>query len=259
MNSQPKVAILRTDGTNCDEELAMAFRMAGGEPEMVHVNELLSDKKALEDYQMLALPGGFSYGDDVLSGKVLANELINRLSDQIYNFIEDDKLVLGICNGFQVLVRAGLLPWQMGPAEDVSLVYNDSGSFECRWVRLKVTESKCVFTRGLAGEVFDMPVAHGEGKLVVEDEAVGERLAEEELVVVQYADDKGKITGKYPDNPNGSYAAIAGICNTSGRIFGLMPHPERNTLRHHHPDWQRPGAKLTNCLRFFENAVGYFK
>lgn len=254
---KPKIAILRTDGTNCDEELFYAFEKAGGSPEMVHINQLIKKEKQLKDYQILGLPGGFSYGDDILSGKILANEMRHLLKDQLDSFIEQKKLLIGICNGFQTLVRMGYLPWHMKPAEDVSLIFNDSGHFECRWIKVRVAKSNCVFTQGLEQTVFDMPVAHGEGKLVVKNKSVEQKIMRNKHVVFQYVNDREQVTMKYPANPNGSFHSIAGMCDSSGHILGLMPHPERNTLYHHHPNWRIHRVRLCNSI--FENAVTYFK
>lgn len=254
---KPKIAILRTDGTNCDEELFYAFEKAGGSPEMVHVNQLIHKEKNLKDYQILSLPGGFSYGDDILSGKILANELRNRLKSQLDAFIAENKLLIGICNGFQTLVRMGYLPWNMKPAEEVSLIFNDSGHFECRWIKIQVARSNCVFTKGLEKMIFDMPVAHGEGKFVVKNKAVGKKIINNNHVVFQYVNDMEKVTMDYPANPNGSFHSIAGITDLTGHILGLMPHPERNTLSHHHPNWRSRRVRLCNPI--FENAVTYFK
>jgi len=254
---KPKIAILRTDGTNCDEELFYAFERAGGSSEMVHVNQLIHKEKNLRDFQILGLPGGFSYGDDILSGKILANELRNRLKSQLDTCIAEKKLLIGICNGFQTLVRMGYLPWSMQPAEEVSLIFNDSGHFECRWIQIQVARSNCVFSRGLDNMIFDMPVAHGEGKFVVKNKAVGQKIIDNNHTVFQYVNDREKITMDYPENPNGSFHSIAGITDLTGHILGLMPHPERNTLSHHHPNWRSKPVRLCNPI--FENAVTYFK
>jgi len=254
---KPKIAILKTDGTNCDEELCFAFSQAGGRSEIVHINSLISGKKQLNTFHILGLPGGFSYGDDILSGKILANELRHQLKRQIDAFIAQNKLVIGICNGFQSLVRMGYLPWTMDPAEDVSLIGNNSGHFECRWIRLRVVKSRCVFTNTLVGEVFEMPVAHGEGKLVVKNNAIFKKLQNNKHIIFQYIDMNGKPTMTYPHNPNGSIGAIAGIVDTTGRILGLMPHPERHTLLHHHPNWRRD-VFTHPCNAIFEHAVSYF-
>lgn len=256
---KPKIAILRTDGINCDEELFFAFHQAGGEPKMVHINDFLKQKRELEDFQILALPGGFSYGDDILSAKILANELYYRLGDKLSKFIEKGKLIIGICNGFQVLIRMGFLPWQMKPAEDFSLIFNDSGKFECRWIRLRIKKTKCFFTKDLEEQILELPVAHGEGKFIAGNQTLIKKLEKENLIVFQYVDQKDKPTEKYPDNPNGSIKAIAGITDRTGRILGLMPHLERNILPHHHPNWTFSNKKIASCLPIFKNAVNYFK
>jgi len=255
---KPKVAILQTDGINCDHELAFAFEKAGGKVEWIHVNQLFSRTKKLLHYQILALPGGFSYGDDILSGKILANELLNKLGSVVEQFISQDTLLIGVCNGFQTLVRMGYLPWRMKPAEDVSLVFNDSGSFQCRWIRLRISDSACVFTRGLVDQIFELPVAHGEGKLITRNKFIQNRILKNHHAVVQYVDQKGLVTYRFPDNPNGSSYAIAGLTDETGRIFGLMPHPERNILPHQHPEWQTENFKHVSCLPIFKNAIAYF-
>jgi len=253
---KPKIAILQTDGINCDSELLYAFKIAGGRPAAVHINELTTKQKRLSDYQILGLPGGFSYGDDILSGKILANELIHKLGREIDNFVSRNKLIIGICNGFQVLIRMGLLPWKMKPAENVSLMFNDSGHFECRWIRLKIEPSNCVFTQDLEGKIFEMPVAHGEGKFIVENNKTKRRLKKKKHVAARYVDRDGNKISRYPDNPNGSYEAIAAVCNSTGRILGIMPHPERNILLHQQPNFRR--KKINTCLPIFKKAIDYF-
>ncbi|MGB4520536.1 MAG: phosphoribosylformylglycinamidine synthase I, partial [Candidatus Omnitrophota bacterium] len=256
----PKVCILRTAGTNCDKETAFAFSSVGADTELVHVNKLITKEKKLSEYQVLALPGGFSYGDDVSSGKILANELRTKLIDDLKKFIEDGKLIIGICNGFQVLVKSGLLPGNDTFAQEASLIINDSGKFEDRWVYLKSVKSKaksekCVWTRGLP-EVIYLPVAHGEGKFVVQDKTVLERLQKDSEVVFQYCNQAGDLSG-YPDNPNGSLDNIAGICDRTGRIFGMMPHPERHIGVFQHPRWL--GKDEGVGLNIFKNGVEYVK
>jgi len=187
----------------------------------------------LDDYQILALPGGFSHGDYIAAGKVLAQDLSQSLGEKIQKFIDEDKLIIGICNGFQVLVKSGFLPrLDYKNEQTVTLTYNDSGNFEDRWVKLRSPENNCVWTKGV--ESIDLPVAHGEGKFVADEEII-ERLFEQNLVVFQYADQNGNPTMSYSENPNGSMYSIAGICDETGRVFGLMPHPERyNNPNNHH-------------------------
>lgn len=252
-----KVCVLRTAGTNCDKETAFSFQKAGASVELVHINKLASQGKDLHSYQILAFPGGFSYGDDIASGKIFANELKYKLVDELKKFIADGKLIIGICNGFQILVKSGLLPGEAGLKQTTSLIINDSGKFEDRWVYLKAS-GKCVWTKNLA-EVIYLPVAHGEGKFVA-DKSVLKSLENSGQVVFKYCDEKGNVDCGYPNNPNGSLESIAGICDQTGRIFGLMPHPERHVSFLQHPRWT--GAKTTATgggLKIFENAVQYAK
>ncbi|MBI4267964.1 MAG: phosphoribosylformylglycinamidine synthase I [Chloroflexi bacterium] len=248
-----RVIILRAPGTNCDLETQFAFEEAGAVASTVHVNQLISHQQRLADYQIMVIPGGFTYGDDIGAGKVLANELRVKLGKDIQRFIEDGKLMLGICNGFQVLVKAGYLP---EPAktlpQSVTLANNDCGKFECRWVHLRVNkESPCVFTEGI--ESMYLPVAHGEGKLMAEP-----AIAAQLKVALYYADEHGDTTAGYPYNPNGSINNIAGICDASGRIFALMPHPERHIRGTQHPQWTRLGAKKRgDGYQIFRNAVSW--
>lgn len=246
-----KTLILRAPGTNCDVETAFAFQQAGAMVESVHVNQLLRGEKRLAHYQIMVVPGGFTYGDDIAAGKVLANELRLKLGADIARFVENGGLILGICNGFQVLVKAGILPRVSdGSSPLLTLTTNDSGKFECRWVHLVVDKEKpCVFTEGI--DRMYLPVAHGEGK-VVADPGVLPKLN----VVLYYADEQGNTDAGYPHNPNGSLGNIAGICDTSGRVFALMPHPERHIRGTQHPQWTRQGAKkYGDGFQIFLNAV----
>jgi len=233
---KPRVVILRVAGTNCDLETEWAMRMAGAIVERVHLNQFLSGKKKLKDYQALIIPGGFSYGDDIAAGKVLANQLIYRLRNELYQFIEKKKPVLGICNGFQVLVKTGLLPG-FASHQQVTLTWNDSGHFECRWVHLKVEASICPFTHNLP-EIIQLPVAHAEGKFLPENKKVMQTLQKGKQVVFRYVTPSGE-KATYPYNPNGSVEGVAGICSSNGLLLGMMPHPERCTLVQHFPDWLR--------------------
>jgi phosphoribosylformylglycinamidine synthase len=254
---KPKVCVLRAAGTNCDQETAFAFQKAGAEPKLIHVNKIINRDISLDDYQILAIPGGFTYGDDIAAGKILANELKTRLSDDIKKFIAEGKLIIGICNGFQILVKAGLLPGNDRFRQEASLIINDSGKFEDRWVYLR-SQVKCVWTKGLP-EIIYLPVAHGEGKFVIKDKTVLERLKKNNQIVFRYCDEKGKAGG-YPYNPNGAIEHIAGICDGTGRIMGLMPHPERHIEIHQHPRWtQMKHKKEGDGLQIFENGVEYAK
>lgn len=230
-----KVLILRSAGTNCDRETAHAFEKVGAKTESRHVNELLAEPQLLHEYRILALPGGFSYGDDVAAGRILATELKVKVLPELRKFIDEDKgLVLGICNGFQVLVNTGLLPG--------TLTHNASHRYIDKWVELEVCTDKCAFTR--PGERYFVPIAHAEGKYVA-DERDLDRL-----------DASGQVAFRYVDNPNGSKRDIAGVCDATGRVLGLMPHPERHMEPWHHPHWTRAGlAAEGDGLKLFRNAV----
>ena len=231
------VCILQSDGTNCDNELFYAFKKYGGSPEFVHVNELRNKSKSLKNFDILALPGGFSYGDDVVSGKIWAIELISFLKGEIENFRKKGGLIIGICNGFQVLIRTGLLPFGKMGKMDATLSNNDSGHFECRWIDLKTERSKCIFLRGNYN-IGHFAVNHGEGKFFSSPEVI-KKVEDGNLVVFRYADQNGKPTQKYPENPNGSLNAIAGVTDPTGRILGLMPHPEKFIDITQYPNWRR--------------------
>jgi phosphoribosylformylglycinamidine synthase subunit PurQ / glutaminase len=251
---QPRVCVLRTDGTNCDEETAFAFQKAGGLPRLVHVNALRSGVDSLMRYTILAIPGGFSYGDDIAAGAVLAHELISFLRDQLQVFVDAGRLVIGICNGFQALVRTGLLPLQTMGVPKATLTTNDSGRFECRWIQLVFSyDSPCVFAKGLVGNVIELPIAHGEGRFVVED-AVLRDMHDQHLAPLRYHD-HGHPATRYPYNPNGSLDGIAGVCDPTGRVFGLMPHPERFVVRTQHPNWRRFDYGKPHGLALFQNAI----
>lgn len=252
-----RVCVLFAAGTNCDAETAYAFRLVGAQTETVHINDLKAGRVKVSSFHILAIPGGFSYGDYIASGRILANELRHNLADQITTFLQNSGLIIGICNGFQVLVKSGLLPAFSRPFErqSVTLDSNDSGRYEDRWVRLKTEPSVCVFTQGLP-EFIELPVAHAEGKFIVGNNSILRKLDTGRQIVFRYVDANG-FPGRYPDNPNGSVESIAGICDPTGRIFGLMPHPERNILREHHPNWRHRPPAQPDGIAIFERAVRY--
>jgi phosphoribosylformylglycinamidine synthase len=254
----PKVLVLTGYGINCDIETQHAFKLAGASAERVHINDLINGKEKLSDYHILSFPGGFSFGDDIASGKVLANMVKYNIGEQIQEFIDSGKLILGICNGFQAIVKMGLLPGFNDDhiTQEVTLTYNDSGRFEDRWVHLKANKiSKCVFTKGI--ENIYLPVRHGEGKFVAKNPQVLEKLKRGNHIVFQYVDTEGKSAG-YPHNPNGSVNNIAAICDKTGRVFGMMPHPEAFQHRTNHPRWTREELPEEGAgIAIFRNAVEY--
>jgi phosphoribosylformylglycinamidine synthase len=252
----PRVLVLRAPGTNCDQETAYAFQQAGAKAELFHVNRLLEQPRLPQDYQILCVPGGFSYGDDVAAGRILGNLIRHHLHDALTDFRAAGKLILGICNGFQVLLKSGLLLSSDDDGPPATLTWNDSGRFEDRWVRLSVQGDNCVFLQGMTE--FELPVAHAEGKFVTRDRDVLSRLTASGQLVLRYAGRADSEDVDYPANPNGSYANVAGVCDDTGRVLGLMPHPERNVDATHHPQWTRRRCQAGDGLRLFDNAVRYF-
>jgi phosphoribosylformylglycinamidine synthase len=277
----PKALILRAPGINRDEDAAAAIELAGGRPERIHINRVVEGAARLADYALLIIPGGFSYGDHLGAGKLLAVDLAHRLSEALAAFVADGRPVIGICNGFQVLVKAGILPgddnrrWTIDDKGDelssivhrpssATLTDNVSGRFECRWVQLAADPgSRCAFTQGIDRPI-EVPVAHGEGRFVARDPATLQALRAGGQVALRYvaADGGGILTDgravAYPDNPNGSDDAIAGVCNPAGNVLGLMPHPEDAILPHQHPRWTRePWRMEGDGLALFRNAVRY--
>lgn len=244
--SKPQAIILRTAGTNCDQETAAALVMAGAEPSILHINQVLAQKDLLEGFDLLIIPGGFSYGDDVAAGKILANELRFKLVDALDKFIGRGKRVIGICNGFQVLVKAGYLPGTADHSQTVTLSNNDSGHFQCHWVQLKREKSACRWLNNTDVQ-WDLPIAHGEGKFIPQDSKTLATLEGNGQVVFRYSG----------TNPNGSARAIAGICNAAGNVVGLMPHPERHVSISQHPEWSkgRQKNKVPVGLQFFKALV----
>ena len=284
--SQTNVLILRAAGTNCDLETQHAWELAGARAERVHIRQLVEQPRLLADYQILTIPGGFSYGDDIAAGRIFAAQLQRHLVEHLQSFIDAGKLVLGICNGFQILVKAGLLPrlpGDAGPsnADDTApctITYNDPPGFQDRWVRLFAHDSPCVFTE--PNRFYEMPIAHGEGRVVFADgrsldAAIDSGLhalcyvptdvgVEDAAAMAHEANWLGGRTrtseGQTPYNPNGSHADIAGLCDPTGRVLGLMPHPERFVTGTQHPCWtSQPEREAGDGLAIFQRAVGYFE
>jgi phosphoribosylformylglycinamidine synthase I len=252
---KPKAIVLRAAGINCDNETRYALELAGSDVDRIHINQLIQNSTMLDQYQILVFPGGFSYGDDVAAGKILANQIVHHLYDNIQAFLDKGKLVLGICNGFQVLVKTGILPGFDTKQSHVTISYNDSDKFEDRWVHLKPLSDHCVFLE--QGRTLYLPIAHGEGKVVPRDNKVLAQLESGHHIALQYVDEKGE-QGPYPINPNGSVLGIAGLTDQTGRVLGLMPHPERNIHPTHHPHWTRNRGNI-DCdgMTVFKNAVAY--
>ncbi|MEM8496254.1 MAG: phosphoribosylformylglycinamidine synthase subunit PurQ [Planctomycetota bacterium] len=250
----PKVLILRTAGTNCDVELAHAFTLAGAEPQTLHLNALIEQPEKLADFQIIGFPGGFSYGDDIAAGRILANRLKHHLYEPLLAAIDRGVPMIGICNGFQVLVKLGLLPdpHTPGRVQTATLADNTSGRFQDRWLPVTVPgETKCVWTRSESAPLPDheLPIAHGEGRFVAPDD------------VLDTLEANGQVALRYADNPNGSLRDIAGICDPTGLVFGLMPHPERFVTATQHPAWTRltpeQRAAESTGLTYFRNAVAH--
>lgn len=276
--SSPRICVLRAPGTNCDLETAHAFELAGGQADRVHLFRLLENPNLLSDYQILCVPGGFSYGDDIGAGVIFSRQLRGQLNDVMREFLSADKLVLGICNGFQVILKAGLL--MRRGVEDtetngarfedqVTLTWNNSGRYTDRWVRLKTTSSNSVFLQGM--DEFEVPIAHAEGRIAVTEDSVLQQLRGNGQISLCYWSEEAATRAAAsgdptdigilpePENPNGSIANIAGLSDATGRVLGLMPHPERFLFATQHPQWTRNGMRGEGQgLQLFRNAVGYF-
>ena len=241
-----KVLVLRAPGINCEVETAHAFARQGAEPELVHVRRLLERPELLDQFRVFVVPGGFAYGDDLAAGRVLAHQLRTHVGQRLVQFIDRGGFALGICNGFQALIKLGLLPrtGAGGLVQEATLVHNDSNHYECRWVRLRSEASRCVFLP--KGLVLEMPAAHGEGKYVPASPALHQVLSSEGFVALRYvrlAAGGGyePAGGRFPQNPNGALDDVAGLTDVTGRVLGLMPHPDRAYLPHLMPRWQREG------------------
>lgn len=255
--AQPRVLILRSPGANCDQELAFAFEKAGALPKRVHIQRLRENPKLFRDFEILAVPGGFSYGDDVAAGKILAIQLATFFGDALRQFRDDEKLILGVCNGFQALLKSGILipPDDDGP---LATLTDNLRGFQDRWITLGVTPNQCPWLADI--HTLEAPTAHGEGNFRCRADWILHGLEQSGQVVLRYIGVNGKATDQFPFNPNGSQGAVAGVCDITGRVLGLMPHPERNVLPTHHPRWTREGLKDEgDGMKLFRNAVGYFE
>ncbi len=259
--SDVNVLIVRAAGTNCDLETEQAWTQAGARPQRVHLRRLIEQPAELERFQILTLPGGFSYGDDIAAGRIFAAQLRRHLRDALLRFVDAGKLVLGICNGFQILVTAGLLPTRVtdGPRA-CSITFNAPAGFQDRWVNLRATTDRCAFLE--RGREYEMPIAHGEGRVVFADDGARRAVRDSDRAALTYvpAPADGGVAPGAPANPNGSTDDIAGLCDETGRVLGLMPHPERHIRAEQHPCWTRrprgvPGAGLA----LFARGVAYFR
>ena len=267
MKKKPKSLILFGNGINCEHETAHANRLAGFNPELVHIDELIERPALIHRFSFINFPGGFLDGDDLGSGKAQAVKWKHqkiagtgrRFIDELVKFVDKGNIIIGICNGFQLLIKTGLLPaiGKTYGAQTATLASNDSGRFEDRWVYLKANRfSHCIFTSDM--DKIYLPVRHGEGKCIVDSAENLSKMKEKGHIVLQYAGEDGEITMRYPDNPNGSAEAIAAICDDTGRVFGLMPHPEAFVHRVQHPRWTRDVVEMEgDGLRIFKNACKY--
>lgn len=267
--TNPRTIVLTGYGINCDDETGFAFERAGSPADTVHVNDLITNPGRLNDYQILVFPGGFSYGDDTGSGKAMANRIKNNLMDELKSFIERDTLMLGICNGFQVMTIMGIIPSLNGIAgeAEVALEHNETFRHQCRWVDLRIEkDSPSVFIKGI--EILHIPVSHGEGKFYAPSDVL-RSIEEDNLVTMRYTlPDGGPAKGEFPFNPNGSVNDIASVCDRTGRLMGLMPHPERGIFFTQRDDWTylkermeregKPVPEEGGGIEIFRNAVRYF-
>jgi phosphoribosylformylglycinamidine synthase I len=261
MSLAPRALVLNAPGINCNFETGFAIEQAGGLADQVHISQLRDGSVNLEDYQMLFLSGGFSHGDDIASGRILGLELRTKLSEDLNRFVGAEKAVVGICNGYQVLVESGLLPdgrVSMDRQKKLSLVSNQNNTFECRWGRLLIEDSVSrLVPKHLIGQVIELPSAHQEGRHVGLDDTVLDELKKAGQVVFRFVDKAGKPTEEYPDNPNGSPGGITGICDRTGVVLGLMPHPERAVETHQHPNWRRGEGQNPFGSILFKSIINY--
>jgi phosphoribosylformylglycinamidine synthase subunit PurQ / glutaminase len=259
---KPKALVLLAHGTNRDQDVAEALTLCGAEPQIVPLNSLHAGRARWSDFQMLVLPGGFSYADALGAGKLLAIDMQTYFTGEIQQFVLSGKPVIGICNGFQALVKAGILPGESTEEDEESstgkttLTFNAQGHFECRWVTLRPVSQKCLWTKGLS-DLIECPIAHGEGNFQVSNPAILSTMASRDQIVLAYVHpDNQAANGAFPANPNGSMQDIAGICNPHGNVLGLMPHPENHIHAWQHPQWRR-GVERNSGLSIFKNGVKY--
>lgn len=266
---KPKVLIITGYGINCEEETAKGFEITGGDPEIIHINDIIAGNKTIEDYQILTFPGGFSYGDDTGSGNALANKISNNLQDDLLKFVQGDKLVLGICNGMQIMANLGLIPatdLKYGERQ-AAMMHNSTARLECRWIYLKNHSKKCIWTKGI--EHIHLPMSHGEGNFYCKPE-IYQKMKENDQITLRYVNEDGSAAnGQFPANPNGAMDDIAGVCDPTGKIFALMPHPDRFLCFENEEGWElkkeqliREGKEIPKRgagLKIFENGVNYFK
>ena len=255
--------VLRAAGINCEEETMHCWRLVGAKPELWHINAVADKPGVIDDFSIVTIPGGFSYGDDIGAGVILAQRMLHDMKEPLERLVDRGGGILGICNGFQVLVKLGLLPGGEGGRDEVTVTYNDSAKFEARWVKLRVEAEQCPFLPSPSGSdsacVLEMPVEHAEGRVVTASDSATERLAASGSIALRYVDDEGR-SDTYPANPNGSTAGIAGLCDSTGRVFGLMPHPDRHFDHTHHPHWtRRTPTGPPDGLTIFQNAVAHWQ
>lgn len=268
MNIKPKALVLTGYGINCEEETAKCFNKTGSTAEIVHINDIIDGGKKLNNYQILALPGGFAYGDDTGSGNALANKIRNNLEEEMFKFAKQDKLIIGICNGMQIMANLGLIPAVDKYGErQAALMHNKTARLECRWVWLKRASEKCIWTKNI--DFLHVPIAHGEGNFYAEPQILTKMKKNDQIAFQYIKEDGSAANGEFPYNPNGALEDIAGVCDPTGRIFAMMPHPERFYSFENEDGWElakekliragKPLPKAGDGLKIFENAAKYFK